>query len=129
MRPTRMTPLLNVLDINTSSGFYEALGFTVQEQWDGGEGRVWCLLVCGDLRIMLNQTVRAASDHRLARPDYSDLVLYLYVENAQTCWKELQAMGLAGRHVGPQDYGLDESGYGIPTATMWSWRVMCDGNT
>lgn len=108
MRPSRMTPLLNVLDIAASIGFYEALGFTVGERWDGGEGRAWCLLACGDLRIMLNQSVRAASYHRRARPDYSDLVLYLYVDDAPACWKELQAMGLAGRHVGPQNYGLDE---------------------
>ena len=45
---------------------------------------------------------------RCARPDYSDLVLYLYVEDAPTCWRELQSLGVPGRHVGPQDYGLDE---------------------
>ncbi len=108
MKPARMTPLLNVLDIRASISFYETIGFTVTERWDGGERRAWSLLTCGDLRMMLNQTGRAASDHRRARHDYSDLVLYLYVEDAAACWQELQSLGLPGRHVGPQDYGLDE---------------------
>lgn len=103
-----MTPLLNVLDIDESTAFYEALGFAVRERWDGEAGRAWRSLACGDLRLMLNQTERAASSARRARPDYSDLVIYLYVEDAPTCWRALHAAGLEGRHVGPQDYGLDE---------------------
>lgn len=108
MEPARLTPLLNVLDVRASVAFYEALGFTVGERWDGGEGRAWRLLVCGDLRLMLNQTGRAESELRRARPDYSDAVLYLYVDDAPACWRELQAAGVEGRHVGPQAYGLDE---------------------
>lgn len=108
MKPARMTPLLNVLDIRASVSFYEALGFAVRERWGDAEDRAWCLLVCGELHMMLNQTTRAASDHRRGRPDYSDLVIYLYVEDAPACWRELQTAGLSGRHIGPQEYGLDE---------------------
>jgi len=35
-------------------------------------------------------------------------VLYLYVDVAARCHAELSARGIEGRHVGPQDYGLDE---------------------
>jgi len=94
MEPARMTPLLNVLDIEASVSFYGALGFVVRERWDGRGGRAWRLLTCGELRLMLNQTARAASEHRRARPDYSDLVLYLYVDDAPACWRELQAAGI-----------------------------------
>ena len=108
MKPERMTPLLNVESITTSIAFYEALGFQLSERVGGDEGPGWCLLACGDLRLMLNRGQRADSGHRRERPDYEDLVLYLYVEDAAACWRELAARGLEGRHVGPQDYGLDE---------------------
>ena len=107
MKPTRMTPLLNVLDLEVSVRFYEALGFRVAQEWRGAPG-AWCLLTCAELRLMLNQTDRAGSEPRRARPDYSDLVLYLYVDDAEVCLDELRAKGVEGRHVGPQDYGLNE---------------------
>lgn len=109
MQPTGMTALLNVEDMTASLRFYEALGFEVVERLDcGKEVPSWCLLTLGDLRLMLNETSRAASESRRAREDFSDAVFYLYVDDAPAAWSELQSRGVEGRHVGPQDHGLDE---------------------
>ena len=108
MKPAGMSVLLNVEDIDASVRFYEALGFRVAERWDGKPGSAWRLLTSDGLRLMLNQTARAASAHRRGRPDYSDVVLYLYVDDARACEEELRQAGHEGRAVGVQDYGLDE---------------------
>lgn len=107
MKPTRLTTLLNVEDYDRSLAFYRKLGFEPAEEAREGS-TAWCLLTCGELRLMLNQTKRAKSAARRALGDYSDLVLYLYVDDAPRAWAELREKGVTGRHVGPQDYGLDE---------------------
>ena len=107
MKPARMTPLLNVQDMAASLAFYGKLGLSLDEKWERGDA-AWCLLSAGDFRLMLNQTRRADSASRRAGEDYSELVLYMYVDDAPSAWSELQAQGVSGRHVGPQEYGLDE---------------------
>ena len=100
--------LLNVEDVARSMEFYGHLGFSEHSRWETEEhGLGWCQLVVGDHALMLNQKGVLAQERR-AYEDYTDLVIYLYVDDAAEAFAELRAVGIEGRHVGPQDYGLDE---------------------
>ena len=63
---------------------------------------------CGELSIMLNQTTRSRSEERREQQDYSDVVLYLYVDDAPRFIAQRTLTNCSVRHVGPQHYGLDE---------------------
>lgn len=107
MNPQKMTPLFNVEDIARSTEFYRQLDFAVEETWSEGKS-AWCFMSCGELGVMLNQTKRSRSDLGRRQEDYSDLVIYLYVDDAEQFLSEHPLTDARVRHVGPQHYGLDE---------------------
>ena len=107
MNPEKMTPLFNVEDITPSTEFYRQLGFEVESTWNEGKS-AWCSMRCGELGVMLNQSARSRSDLRRTQEDYSDLVLYLYVDDVTRFMTEHPLTEARARPVGPQHYGLDE---------------------
>ncbi|MEL6189043.1 MAG: VOC family protein [Myxococcota bacterium] len=112
--------LLNVESIEISLPFYRALGFQTVETWEETSGTLgWVRLDQGSTRLMLNRTSRSQSELRRARPDYSDFVGYLYIDSAPDAARELSHQGLPARHVGPQDYGLDEVWIRDPDGYHW----------
>jgi len=120
--PNDAALLLNVEDLTRSQAFYAELGFELIRSWPEGEAR-WCSMRCGSITIMLNETKRSRSSERRARGDYSDAVLYLYMDDAASFAAGRELPDCKVRHVGPQDYGLDEvwirdpDGYHVVLAT------------
>lgn len=113
-------PLLNVRDVGASVAFYrDRLGFALVEDAELEGQVIWAALHSGRAKLMLNQAPEAPNGERAARPSYSDLVLYLYVEDAQQAHAELSAAGVEVGELEQEEYGLlefylrDPDGYEI----------------
>lgn len=105
-----LTPLLNVLDAPRSIEFYtQALGFTVDRQFEMDGAVVWARVSNGDAALMLNQSPgRARREPRKDAASYDDVVVYLEVDDAPGLHGELQARGLQPGPCERQDYGVHE---------------------
>lgn len=109
MTVSTLMPLLNVEDVPRSLTFYrEALGFEVIQEAEIDGVTIWACIGSGEAKLMLNQPDSADSGARAARPSYSDVVLYLTVEDAHERHGALAARGLAIGPVERQAYGVDE---------------------
>ena len=111
---THVTPLLNVRDVERSMEFYrEALGFECRNRFVQ-EGRVrWARIGNGNVEIMLNITgsVDEYDDVHEARPrrgNFSDCVLYLGVEDANSLYERFQRDGFTTSEIFDAEYGVRE---------------------
>jgi uncharacterized glyoxalase superfamily protein PhnB len=104
-----LVPLLNVADVEDSMAFYcEMLGFEVIDQAEADGVAIWAHLAAGESSLMLNRPDEIDSEPRMERPSYSDVVLYLMVDDAPALYLELESRGVALGPLERQDYGLHE---------------------
>jgi catechol 2,3-dioxygenase-like lactoylglutathione lyase family enzyme len=85
MKLTRLIPMLPVKHLPTSVAFYEKLGFAVENRRDEWG---FAMLVSGDCRLMLDQSINIAPD----APRQS--VIYLYPDDITDYHREVRAKGL-----------------------------------
>lgn len=102
-------PLLNVADVPRSVAFYrDCLGFKLVEEYELDGQMLWAALQAGDAKLMLNRGPTERSADRRKQPSYSDLVLYLYVDDARATHRELRESGVDVTDVEQEEYGLEE---------------------
>lgn len=99
MKLTRLIPMLPVRSIATSIGFYEKLGFEVEQRRDDWG---WAMLRSGESRIMLDQSI---NKHRGAP---RDAVLYLYPDDISAYHAQVRRNGLDVPELDATFYGLTE---------------------
>ena len=101
-------PLFNVADVGASLAFWrDNLGFEPVQTFEW-EGRLaFARLKSGPAEIMLNGRGGDPAA-RLARPGYTDSVVYFRVDDVHALWRELTAKGVAAKAPERQDYGVDE---------------------
>ncbi|HEX4196067.1 MAG TPA: glyoxalase superfamily protein [Caulobacteraceae bacterium] len=100
--------LLNVADIETSLGFWrDLIGFEVVDRFDHEGAPVFASVRSGDVQLMLNARGGDPAP-RLARPRYTEAVIYLGVESVHDLVRELRGKGCEAPDPEPQDYGVDE---------------------
>lgn len=102
----RLTPLLNVADVERSLSFWrDALGFAVTDRFELDGVLRWAELRSGEVVVMIN-----ASDASLGRERSEDggVVIYLRVGSVRDLHAELAAKGVELAEPEPQDYGLDQ---------------------
>jgi glyoxylase I family protein len=104
----RVTPLLNVQDVETSLAFWrDILGFEVIQTFVW-EGRLaWAEIASGEARLMLNGRGGDPSG-RMARERYTDVVLCFSVNDVHGLLRDLRVKGLQVDDPEAQDYRLDE---------------------
>jgi hypothetical protein len=99
MHMTRIIPMLPVRSIATSIGFYEKLGFAVEQRRDDWG---WAMLYAGECRIMVDQSI---NKHRDAP---RDAVLYLYPQDIAAYHTQVRRNGLRIPDLEVTFYGLTE---------------------
>ncbi|MGI9388119.1 MAG: VOC family protein, partial [Methyloligellaceae bacterium] len=115
----KLIPLLNISDMSEAIRFYEDLGFSVESHYAEDGERIWVRMASGDAELMLNVKQLIQPTDRHARAHFSDLVLYVYVDDIRDTHAGLAAKDWRVTDVESQDYGLDEfyvrdpSGYQI----------------
>jgi catechol 2,3-dioxygenase-like lactoylglutathione lyase family enzyme len=99
MKMARLIPMLPVRSIAASIGFYEKLGFEVEQRRDDWG---WAMLRSGECRIMLDQSI---NKHRGSPRDG---VLYLYPEDIAAYHAQARRNGLQIPDLDVTFYGLTE---------------------
>ena len=106
---SELIPLLNVEDVSRSIAFYEkALGAKVENQWGLDGGIRWARIGFDGGRLMLNTPARANSAARRTRAEFSDTVLYVMCDDADSRRQELSTAGLPVGELHREEYGNDE---------------------
>lgn len=101
-------PLLNVADIETSLGFWrDLIGFEVTTRYEQDGRLAFASLCSGEVELMLNARGGDPAP-RLARPHYTEVVIYFGVESVHDLVRDLRAKGLASPDPETEPYGLDE---------------------
>lgn len=99
MMLSRLVPMQPVKDMPASVGFYEALGFVVENRNDEWG---WAMLRCGDCRLMVDESINLhAGIPRIS-------VLYLYPENVVGFHRRARENGLAVGDLDVTFYGMTE---------------------
>lgn len=119
-----VAPLLEVFDMDRSLEFYrDCLGF---ELLNISEGRGWCMLQCGDVRLMLNTAYE--DDERPESPPtervqwHRDLTLY-FDADVHAVYRLLTESGWPACEPYVAPYGVlqvntaDPDGYGLAFTT------------
>lgn len=120
-----LVPVLNVKDMKKSLEFYADLGFVVQQGYEEEGNLLWVWMRSGSTELMLNVHEGIEPADRTARPDYGDVVLYLYFDDARRVHEKLSQKGWPVTEVFRQFYGLDEfyvrdpAGYEIAVASVY----------
>jgi uncharacterized glyoxalase superfamily protein PhnB len=99
MKINRLTPMLPVRSMPASVGFYEKLGFSVEQRND--EWR-WAMLRCGDCRLMVDESI----DPHPSIPRAS--VLYLYPDDISDFHRQVRNNGLVVADLEVTFYGMTE---------------------
>jgi catechol 2,3-dioxygenase-like lactoylglutathione lyase family enzyme len=99
MNMARLIPMLPVRNVTASIEFYRKLGFIVEEQNDGWN---WAMLVFGDCRLMIDQSIRQHPDAP------RDFVLYLYPDDIQEYHRMVRQNGLRIPDLDVTFYGMTE---------------------
>lgn len=126
-----LVPVLNVSDMTKCMAFYSDLGFEVQQEYREEDDLLWVWLRSGSTELMLNVQDNISTEDRTKRPDYGDVVLYLYFDDARKVHTHLQSKGWPVTDVCRQFYGLDEfyvrdpAGYEVAIAS--SYQVAPEG--
>lgn len=121
MNIRRVTPLLQIFDMERSIEFYQkSLGFTVVATSGGGRF-YWAMLRSGDATLMLNTAYD--DEHRPSSPDavrvsvHADTILYFDCDSADEVYDHLSGQGMNPQepittHYGArQIYIKDPDGY------------------
>jgi catechol 2,3-dioxygenase-like lactoylglutathione lyase family enzyme len=95
----RIIPMLPVRSVAASVEFYGKLGFNVEDRNDDWG---WAMLVLGDCRLMVDQSINAHP----GAPRHS--VLYLYPDDIARYHDEVRANGLAIPDLDVTFYGMSE---------------------
>ena len=120
-----LVPVLNVKDMSKCVEFYGDLGFNILQEYREGDDLLWVWLRSGTTELMLNVHDGIAPEERSTRPDYGDVVLYLYFEDARKVHALLEEKGWPVTEVFRQFYGLDEfyvrdpAGYEVAIASAY----------
>ena len=99
MSLSRLVPMQPVKSMPTSVGFYEKLGFVVENRNDEWG---WAMLRCGDCQLMLDQSINLHADI----PRIS--VLYLYPESVADFHRRARDNGLPVPDLDVTFYGMTE---------------------
>ncbi len=99
MKMNRITPLLPVRSMPASVGFYEKLGFHVEQRNDDWR---WAMLCSGDCRLMLDESINAHP----GIPRTS--VLYLYPDDISEFHRQVRRNGLVVPDLAVTFYGMTE---------------------
>lgn len=94
----RLVPMQPVRSVAAAVGFYEKLGFTVEQRNDGWG---WAMLRCGECRIMLDESINAPEGRRIG-------VLYLYPEDLVDFHRRAIDNGLTVPPLATTFYGMTE---------------------
>ena len=107
MTIVRITPLLNVADVERSRQFYaETMGFQVSDLAGPQDDPVWARLTRGEAALMLNRRGEGRDRRLFERADHRDVVLYIWVEDAADLHGRLVRLGVDVGDLEQQDYGL-----------------------
>jgi catechol 2,3-dioxygenase-like lactoylglutathione lyase family enzyme len=107
MTIVRITPLLNVADVERSRQFYaETMGFQVSDLAGPQDDPVWARLTRGEAALMLNRRGEGRDRRLFERADHRDVVLYIWVEDAADIHGRLVRLGVDVGDLEQQDYGL-----------------------
>ncbi|MEP6591572.1 MAG: VOC family protein [Gemmatimonadota bacterium] len=99
MRLSHLVPMQPVTSMPTSVAFYEKLGFVVESRNDEWG---WAMLRCGDVPIMLDQSINLHADiPRIA-------VLYLYPTDVASFHHDARENGLTVPELDVTFYGMTE---------------------
>ena len=99
MKMNRLTPMLPVGSMPASVGFYEKLGFSVEQRND--EWR-WAMLCSGDCRLMVDESINLHP----GIPRTS--VLYLYPDDISEFHRQVRKNGLVVPDLEVTFYGMTE---------------------
>lgn len=99
MKMTRLVPMLPVRSVPASIEFYRKLGFGVERQV---EGWGWAMLVFGDCRLMLDQSINTHP------PAPRQSVVYLYPDDVAEYHRQVRANGLSVPDLDVTFYGMTE---------------------
>ena len=99
MKMNRLIPMLPVKSMPAAVGFYERLGFRVEERNDEWG---WAMLAFDECRLMVDQSINT---HAAApRPS----VLYLYPESIVEYHEQVRGRGMAVPELDVTFYGMTE---------------------
>lgn len=99
MKMNRLVPMLPVKSVSASVGFYEKLGFQIEQR---NEDWGWAMLRFDDCRLMVDQSINQNRD----APRES--VLYLYPENIEEYHRQVRRNGLTVPALDVTFYGMTE---------------------
>jgi catechol 2,3-dioxygenase-like lactoylglutathione lyase family enzyme len=99
MRMHRLVPMLPVKSMPASVGFYQKLGFSVEQRNDDWG---WAMLRFDDCHLMVDQSINLHSN----KPRQS--VLYFYPENIVEYHEQLRRSGLNVPGLDATFYGMTE---------------------
>lgn len=112
MKMRELTPLLNVMDVHRSIGFYEKfLGFKVKTLWEDGDN-AWASLERPGIKLMINgKTIKdrelgRRGRERSKRRTYSDAVFYFYIDDVEPLHTELKQSGYKVSEIEDEFYGV-----------------------
>ena len=99
MKMNRLIPMLPVKSMLTSVGFYQKLGFNIEEKNDHWG---WAMLCFDECRLMVDQSINQSPD--APRP----AVLYLYPDDIRAYHRKLKENGLEIPDLDITFYGMTE---------------------
>ena len=96
-----LVPFVHVLDVVTSTAFYERFGFEVKNTYDVHGRRVWCWLERNQARLMLAQADGPVDAEQQA------VLFYVYAHDLEELHQRLAQAGFEPGPIGPGAPGLD----------------------
>jgi hypothetical protein len=116
VKATYSTPMLHVMEIERSLGFYELLGFVTIDT-DGGKPLGWARMHCEGGALMFLRAEHAVD------PAVQGILLYMYSLDLTALRAELQTSGVSVPHIGYPEYMasgemrlVDPDGYSVIVA-------------
>jgi catechol 2,3-dioxygenase-like lactoylglutathione lyase family enzyme len=115
-----LIPMIPVQSLDRSIGFYEKLGFSVEQRRDDWG---WAMLCLGDCKIMIDRSINA-------RPGAArDAVLYLYPSDIRAYHRQVRGAGLSIPDLDTTFYGLTEFRLDDPDGNrMWIGQREANGD-
>jgi uncharacterized glyoxalase superfamily protein PhnB len=99
MKMIRVIPMLPVRSMPASIGFYEKLGFSVEQKNDAWS---WAMLRFDECRLMIDESINLNPDSA------HQSVVYLYPENISQYHEQLQKNGVDVPDLEVTFYGMTE---------------------